>query len=310
MGIPRQRPRGLAALWYGVRLLRESRDETQERPDLFGSVLIIVVVGVLSLGLVKAPDWGWGDTRTIAALAGAVVGLLAFWGRCLTHRSPVIDPAMLRVRSFSVAIVASLCFSAAFAAFLLGNVLFMTSVWHDSVLVAGLSLAPGPGLAAVFAATSGRHINRFGPRTLSTLGIALFGLGCLWWRLRIGHAPEYASGMLPGLLITGVGVGLALPSLASAASSSLSPARFATGSAVFTMTRQIGFVLGVSILIAVFGTPTHTDPVAAFDRGWTFMIIASALGAAAAPAIGRVHHAATPVIADGAQRPVAVEAAR
>src|SRR6185437_2684369 len=284
-------PVGLIAIAYGLHLLRESRDEQQERPDMLGSALIVLAIGVLSLGLVKAPTWGWGSARTITAFILSIVGLVTFWGRCLTHRSPVIDPAMLRVRSFTAANVASLLFSAGFAAFLLGNVLFMTTMWHRSVLIAGLSLAPGPATAAIFAATSGRYINRFGQRTLSALGIGLFGMGCLWWRLRIGEVPDYLGEMLPGLLITGLGVGLVLPSLASAASSSLPPARFATGSAVFTMTRQVGFVLGVSILVAVLGSQTGVDPVVAFDRGWAFMIVSSVLGLLAALSIGGVRRA-------------------
>jgi MFS family permease len=52
-------PVGLVALFYGLSVLRESRDQTQERPDLLGSGLIVAGVGVLALGLVKAPDWGW-----------------------------------------------------------------------------------------------------------------------------------------------------------------------------------------------------------------------------------------------------------
>jgi EmrB/QacA subfamily drug resistance transporter len=286
-------PVGIAALMYGGRLLRESRDETQERPDLIGSALIVVAVGALSLGLVKAPAWGWGTTRTIAVLAGSIVGFAAFWWRCLTHASPVIDPTIVRVRSFAAANIASVVFSAAFSAFLLSNVLLLTSVWHYSIVTAGLSLAPGPATAATVAAVSGRHLNRFGQRTFATIGITLFGLGALWWRLRIGATPNYAGAMLPGQFLTGFGVGLTLPSLASAASSSLPPARFATGSGVFAMTRQIGFAIGVSVLIAVLGTPSRSNPVPAFDRGYLFMLIACALGAFAAASIGRVRHAAT-----------------
>lgn len=284
-------PVGIAAFVYGLHLLRESRDERQERPDLLGSALIVLAVGVLALGLVKAPDWGWDNRRTIAALALSAVGLAIFWRRCLTHASPVIDPDMLRVRSFTTANIASLFFSAAFAAFLLTCVLLMTSVWHRSVLIAGLSLAPGPAMAATFAATTGRHINRFGQRALGSLGIAVFGLGCLWLRLAIGPAPDYAGEMLPGLFITGVGVGLVLPSLASAASSSLPPARFATGSAVFTMTRQLGFVLGVSILVAILGSSPHAgDPLLGFNHAWAFMIVACAVGVLAALSIGDIRH--------------------
>ncbi|HEY5192515.1 MAG TPA: DHA2 family efflux MFS transporter permease subunit [Solirubrobacteraceae bacterium] len=287
-------PIGLAALAYGLHLLNESRDERQERPDLLGSGLIVVGIGVLALALVKAPAWGWGSPRAVVAFLIAFGGLAAFWRRCLTHSSPVIDPAMLRVRSFAMANLASVLFSAGFAAFLLANVLFMTEVWHRSVLIAGLSLAPGPATAAIFAASSSRYINRFGARTLSALGISLFGIGCLWWRLRVGQVPDYAAEMLPGLLISGVGVGLVLPSLASAASSSLPPARFGTGSAAFTMTRQVGFVLGVSILVAVLGTPGGAHPVVAFDHGWVFIIIASALGVLAALSIGVVKRAPAP----------------
>jgi EmrB/QacA subfamily drug resistance transporter len=307
-------PVGLAALAYGLRLLRESRDERQQRPDLLGSALIVVAVGVLALGLVQAPTWGWGDIRTIAALAGATLSLLAFARRCVTHSSPVIDPAMVKVRAFALANVASLFFSAAFAAFLLADVLYMTSVWHDSVLTAGLSLSPGPATAAVFAVSAGRQVNRLGARALASLGIAVFGVGCLWWRSRVGVAPDYAGEMLPGLLLTGVGVGLVLPSLASAAASSLPAARFATGSAVYAMTRQIGFVLGVSVLVAILGTPSTTDPLRAFDRGWVFMVISSALGLPAALGIGSLGaanaHAGSAAEAPGSQRQVGLEVGR
>ena len=286
-------PFGLATLWYAARLVRESRDAAQERPDVLGSALIVVSIAVLALGLVKAPDWGWGNARTLGALAGAAVGLSAFWARCLTHPSPVIHPDMVRVRSFAAANLATLFYSAAFAAFLLCSVLYLTNAWHYSVLRAGLGIAPGPMAATALAAYSSRHINRFGQRTIGSLGIAIFALGLLWLRLRLGAGRDWAGEMLPGLLITGVGVGLTLPSTASAAASSLPPARFATGSAVFTMMRQIGFVLGVSILVATLWK-ADADPVAAFHRGYVFTIVSSVLGVAAMLALGRTSTAPAP----------------
>jgi EmrB/QacA subfamily drug resistance transporter len=298
-------PIGLAAIAYGLRLLNESRDEQQERPDMLGSGLIVAAIGVLALGLVKGSSWGWSDIRTLGSLAGAAAGLAAFWARCLSHRSPVIDPALLRIRSFALSNLASVLFSSAFAAFLLANVLFMTSVWHESVIRAGLMLSPGPIMASSVAFTSGRFLNRFGHRAFATLGITVFALGCLWWRLRVGATPDYAGEMLPGLIVAGLGVGFVLPSLASAAAASVPRERFATGSAIYTMTRQLGFVLGVSILVAVLGTPSRVDPLAAFQRGWTFMVIAGGLGAMTAFFIGQVRQAApaTPVAA-AAQGPV------
>jgi EmrB/QacA subfamily drug resistance transporter len=281
-------PIGAIALGFGLRILRESRDESSLRPDLLGTALLTIAVGLLALGLVKAPEWGWGDERTVVALAASAAGLAIFWRRCFSHPSPVVDPSMLKVRSFALAGTASLLFSAAFAAMLLACVLFLTKVWGDSVLTAGVSLAPGPAMAATFAPIAGVLANRLGQRVLAATGLSVFGLGCAWWLWQLGAERDYAGTMLPGLIVTGIGVGLTLPSLASAAAASLPPARFATGSAVFTMSRQLGFVLGVSILVAVLGSSDGADPARAFDGAWLFMVIATGLGLVAAVGIGEV----------------------
>jgi EmrB/QacA subfamily drug resistance transporter len=285
-------PVGLVALWFAVRVLRESSDPSHKRPDLIGTAVLTLAIGLLALGLVQAPEWGWGDPRTLGALAVAVAGLGVFWARCLTHSSPVVEPSMLRVRSFAMANTASVLFSAAFAAMLLASVLFLTQVWGESVLTAGLSVAPGPLMAATFAAPAGRLANRVGQRVLAMAGMSLFALGCAWWLWRLDASPDYAAEVLPGLLITGIGVGLTLPSLFSAVAASLPPARFATGAGVLTMSRQIGFVLGVAIFVAILGTVDASDPAGSFDGGWLFMVIASGLGVVAASAIGEVGEAA------------------
>jgi EmrB/QacA subfamily drug resistance transporter len=281
-------PVGIAAGIAAVKLLRETSDATQRRPDLLGTAVLTASIGALALGFVQAPDWGWGDSRVVLAFAGAAAGLALFAWRCATHPAPVVDPRLLRVRSYAMANTAQFLFSASFAAMLLGNVLFLTSVWDESILRAGLSLAPGPLAAAATAIPAGKIGAKVGQRWLAALGSALFAAGCAWWLWRAGATPQYATAMLPGLLISGVGVGLVLPNLASAAASSLPPAQFATGSAVLTMSRQIGSVLGVAVLIAVVGTPSQAAEVDAFHSGWLVMVVPAVLGALAALAIGVV----------------------
>jgi hypothetical protein len=113
------------------------------------------------------------------------------------------------------------------------------------------------------------------------LGASVFALGDVWWILAVGPRPDYVATLLPGLLLTGIGVGLTLPTLFSTAASSLPPQRFATGSAVMSMVRQIGFAVGVAVLVAVLGSPAGApDRLHAFDRGW-LMVVAFALAAAA-----------------------------
>jgi EmrB/QacA subfamily drug resistance transporter len=287
-------PFGLAAAYAGVRVLHETRDADALRPDLLGTILLACAVGLLALGLVKAPDWGWGDERVIGSLAAAVLGLAAFLRRSARHPAPVVDLPMLRVRSFAMANAAALLFTAGFAAMLLTSVLFLTRVWGEPVLEAGLAIAPGPIMAAVFAVPAGRLADRAGHRTLAAAGCLVFALGSAWWAWQVGATEHYASEFLPGLLLTGVGVGLTLPTLASAAAAALPPARFATGSAVLSMSRQLGAVLGVAILVAVLGEPSPAEAPAAFDDAWAFIALAAAAGALAGAAIGRVGpHGAT-----------------
>src|SRR3954452_933926 len=279
-------PIGLAAAFAATRVLRESSDpEHARRPDALGAALLTLAVGLLALGLVKAPDWGWANDRTIAVLAGSAVALAGFLLRSARHPEPVVELPMLRVRSFSMASTAAFLFSAGFGAMLLGGVLFLTSVWHYSVLKAGIAFAPGPFMAAVFALPAGRLGPRLGTHVLTAIGGTVFRIGAAWWALRVGTEPAYATELLPGMVLTGIGVGLTLPSVSAAAVSELPPARLATGSAVLQMSRQLGIALGVAILIAIFGRPAPQDVLAHFHDGWWFI---AAMGFLAAIAGSRI----------------------
>jgi MFS family permease len=165
---------------------------------------------------------------------------------------------------------------------LLGNVLFLTGLWHDSVLTAGLSLSPGPLMAAALSVPAGRLAAGVGRHRLAAAGGLLFALSGVWWIWRMGTTPDYAGALLPSMVLGGAGVGLTIPSLSSAAVSELPPARFATGSAVFAMARQVGSVLGVAILIAILGHPGPADALAAFRDGWIFISVATLAASAVA----------------------------
>jgi EmrB/QacA subfamily drug resistance transporter len=289
-------PIGLIALVAAVRTLQERRDpDPGPRPDVLGATMLASGIALLVLGIVKGPDWGWTSGGVLASFAAAAALLPAFLLRSARHPAPVVELPMLRVRSFAVANLGALLFFAAFSAMLLAGVLYMTGVWHDSILRAGLSLAPGPAMAALFSAPAGALSDRFGQRAVGAPGPVLFALGCLWWVWQVGVEPHYASELLPGLLLTGAGVGLTIPTLSSAAAASLPPQRFATGIAVLTMSRQIGSALGVAILIAIVGTPAPGDAVSAFDHAWTFMAVTAGAAFLAFLALGRVRVAGTGV---------------
>src|SRR3712207_9170641 len=98
---------------------------------------------------VEAPDRGWTDVRVLASFGASAAARGLYAARSASHPAPVVELSMLRVRTFAAANLAMFLFYVAFAGMLLGNVLFFTQVWGDSVLRAGLSSTPGPLAAAL-----------------------------------------------------------------------------------------------------------------------------------------------------------------
>jgi EmrB/QacA subfamily drug resistance transporter len=305
-------PIGLAGLAFGLRTLTERRELGSGRPDVLGALALIVVIGALVVAIVKGQEWGWGSPTILALFAVTVMGLPAIWWRSERHPAPIVEPAMLRVRSFGLAVGASVLFFAGFGAMLLAGVLFLTGVWHESVLTAGLMLFPGPAMATAFSVPSARLGARLGYRIPGIVGALLFVAGQLFYITQTGNAPAYASEYLPGIAISGAGVGLMIPTLTGAGASSLAPERFATGAAVLTMGRQIGSALGVALLVAVLGTSTHT--AADFHSAWLISVAGGITAGLAMAALGApvrrsaaVPEAGRPVISEPIADPLIVE---
>jgi EmrB/QacA subfamily drug resistance transporter len=278
-------PVGLAGLGFGLRTLQERREVDSGRPDVLGAGALIVAIGALVVAIVKGQEWGWGSPAILALLAVTAVGLPAIWWRSERHDSPIVEPAMLRVRSFGLAVGASVLFFAGFGAMLLAGVLFLTGVWHEHVLTAGLMLFPGPAMATTFSVPSARLGARFGYRIPGVIGALLFVAGQVFYITQTSDTPAYVSEYLPGILISGAGVGLVIPTLTGAGASSLAPQRFATGVAVLTMGRQIGAALGVAVLVAVLGTATRS--ASDFHSAWLISVVGGLSAGLALAAIGR-----------------------
>jgi len=274
-------PIGIGALAVGLRLLPSPAPERGPLPDLLGSAWIAGAIGAVSLALVEGQHWGWGSGRVVGALVAAVLLGIAFVIRSRNHESPVVELSLLRVRRFAAATSATLVYSAGFSAMLFSSIVWTQAEWGWSPLKTGIAFAPGPLMVPLFAFVGGRLSARVGPGATAALGCLSFALGTFSWVERVGVAQHWAADVLPGAILVGIGVGLTLPTLVAVASTSLPPERFATGSGVVTMGRQVGFTLGVAVLVAVLGSPVgEVARLHAFRHGW---IVATALGLAAIP---------------------------
>ncbi|WP_208298739.1 MFS transporter [Streptomyces liangshanensis] len=280
-------PVGILALVAAARVVPDSRDANVSKvPDMLGAAVLTLGIGALALAIVKGGDWGWGSGDTVAAFVAAAVLLVWFVWRAEHHPVPLLEPDLYKVRTFAAANIAMITFSVGFAGYLLTLVLWLQNVWHWSTVSTGLAVAPGPAVVPIVAVLVQRLGHRIHPGVLTTLGCLVFGAGIVTTLLLVGpHGSDYASALLPGELLSGIGIGLALPTLLGSATAGLPPHRASTGSGAINMTRQIGYVLGVSVILAILGTPTsYAAAHTAFVHGW--WTLAAVELAAATAALG------------------------
>ncbi|HEV2343153.1 MAG TPA: MFS transporter [Actinocrinis sp.] len=281
-------PLGVVAFIVGMRTLPEVRDtERGKLPDVFGAVLLAGSIGALALGLVQVSSWGWGSARTVGTFAAAIVLLAGFLISSARHPSPVVELPVLRLRALNAPAAGLLLYSAGFAAMVLSCAEWTQNVWGYSALKSGLALVPGVLMVPPFFRISGILSKRIGPGAVAALGNLFFVVGLLVWALRITVAADYAAAMLPGAVMVGIGIGLALPTLVATGAFSLPLERAATSSGVINMSRQIGAVIGVAVLVVTLGKPVGTDAThTAFRHGWYAIMVIGLLAAAASLRIG------------------------
>lgn len=247
-------PVGLWALWRSGSRIEEAVKPSQgRRIDWIGLLLLMAAVGAVALSIVESGSADWRAGQLALVAGGGVLAGLAFvmWAR--VHKTPLVDLSLFGHRSYRFANAATLAFGTAFSMMFLGFFFFMTGVWHYTLPQAGLAVTPGPLLVMPTAILTGRLAGRLGHRPFLVGGSLLYACSGLWFFGVPGLQPDYLHHWLPGLLMSGVAVGLVLPSLAGAAVSHLPAQHYAVGAAVNQATRQIGGVLGVAITVGLLG---------------------------------------------------------
>ncbi len=269
-----------AAAWLvGRRVLPDDRVKQQRAaPDYPGVALVSLALGGLVFAVSEGSEWGWSDPRVIAGAALAVILGAVFVRRCATHPEPVLDLELFQHRTFTVANAATVVYAMGFFAMLLGNILFLTGVWHYSILRAGLAVTPGPLVVAAVSGPAGKLAAKRGFRSVLLAGFVVFTGGLSWYATLVGATPDYLARWLPATLLTGLGIGLTFPVLGAAAVSSLHSSRFAVGSAVNQTARQVGGAIGVAILVAVLGSGArHPAGLDSFRHLWIYCAAMAAL---------------------------------
>ena len=263
-------------------------------PDLVGVAMLSAAVASVALAITQGGDWGWSSSRVVGLFVLAAVLAPLAVRRSATHEAPAIDLDVFRSRTVAVANAATFLYSVGFFAMLLGNVLFLTSVWGYSTLEAGLAITPGPLVVAALSKWSGGLAARVGYGPVLVAGGLTFAAGLLFYVAVVGAEGDYVTHWLPGALLVGFGVALSFPVLSAAAVAGLPQERFGVGGAVNQTARQLGAVLGVAVLIAIVGEPTSLgQAVDRFHLAW--LVAAGAAVASAGVSALHLRPTAAPV---------------
>ena len=266
-------PVGIISFFLGRRVLPEWREPNPGRlPDPAGIALLAAGLALVAYGIVQTDAWGWGSTRFVACEVVAAVLIAVFVRRCSKVQNPVLDLTLFESPSFRWANAAMLVFSIGFSSMFLGNVLFLTSVWHYSILRAGMAISIGPLIVAVTAPIFGKLAGRVGQRRLLIPGGLLWALSGVLLINRVTLHPDYASHYLPSVILSGLGVALCLPQLSSAAVQGLPPHRFGSGSAVSQAVRNLGSTLGVAAAVAFTAPLVPATAIDSFHHIWWLLV--------------------------------------
>ncbi|MFF8713210.1 MFS transporter [Streptomyces sp. NPDC015184] len=243
-------PVALAAVVLLPRLVPESRAGHAVRLDVPGAVLGTGALVSLVHGLLRTGESGWGDPAVVGPLVLAVFLAIAFVAVEARTVEPLVPLSFLSFRIRAVANGATLLFSAAMYAMAFLLMVHLQTVLGYRPLTAGLAYLPyGAGILAGMWLSS-RAVVRFGMRPALVMSFLLSSAGLL---LLSGVEPGdgYASGVLPGMLITSLGCGLGLPALTVAALTGTTEENAGLGSAVLSSVQQVGGAVGVAVLVAL-----------------------------------------------------------
>ena len=239
-------------------------------PDIVGMVAGTLATGLTSLGLVEGNTWGWTNWKTLSAFTIAVLLVPFVIKRSGTHPRPFVPIRLFRIPTFRVANIANISVSMVGMAVWLLWPLVLGGLWKYDAWGIGLAMSPTPVLGGAGAIFSSRLVKRFGYRSLLTTG-AVSLLGATAWFMVFTHeTPNYWGRMFPGLILTGIGMGLLFSFLNAAALADLDRNDYPGGNATFNTGRFLSGAIGVAGVVATLSAGGN-DPVAPFRRAYGFL---------------------------------------
>ncbi|MDI1309663.1 MAG: DHA2 family efflux MFS transporter permease subunit [Methylotenera sp.] len=243
-------PIGLFCIWQSFTILHESVQPREKmRFDIVGMLQLILGVGAIAFGIVEMKSANWSQFELTSIIILGLILILSYIPWAKINPEPLFDLSLFKNKTFLFANLAGISFGIAFSIMFFSFFFWMKSIWHYSLTMAGAAIMPGPLMVVPTAILSGKIASKIGHRPLLIAGSITYALSGLWYLLIPDQSPDYLTEWIPGMLLSGISVGLVMPSLSAAAVFGLPAKDYAVGSAINNAVRQIGAVIGVSITV-------------------------------------------------------------
>jgi EmrB/QacA subfamily drug resistance transporter len=263
------------------------------RVDVGGAVTITASLMCAVFAIVNGNDMGWTSGTILGLLAAAAALLVSFVVIESRVRAPLVPLRLFRIRNVTVANVAGVLWAASMFAWFFVSALYLQLVLQYTPLQVGLSFLPSNLIMAAFSlGLSARIVLRFGIRRPLAAGLFLAAAGLLLF----ARAPvdgRFLTDVLPGMILLGVGGGVAFNPMLLAAMNDVDPAESGLASGVVNTSFMMGGALGLAILASLAAARTSAyiadgsgDGALALNSGYHVAFLAGAASAITAALIG------------------------
>ncbi len=252
-------PVGVAVILLTPRFVAESRAEGATRSfDVAGAVSVTAGLALLVYALVNTDSAGWASGETIGLMALSAALIVAFVVIEMRAKAPLLPLSIFRLRSLTGANIVGLLLGAAIFSMFFFLSLYMQQVLGYSALRSGFAYLLVAITIIIAAGVSQALVTRYGSKIILAIGMALLTLGLLWFTM-IEVNGSYVTNLVPGFLLTGVGLGFAFVPVSIAALQGVQAHEAGIASGLINTSQQIGGALGIAILATI--ATTHTDSV-------------------------------------------------
>ena len=250
-------PFGILALLGILAFLPETEPDTKRRFDVFGFTLLSLAIGGLQMMLDRGENQDWfSSTEIVVESVIAALGFYMFMVHISTAEKPFIEPALFKDRNLSVGLVLIFIVGVILLATLSLLPPFLQQLMGFPVMTTGLALAPRGVGTMISMMVVGRLIGRVDTRLLIFTGLSLIAFSL--WEMS-GFTPDVTIRTLVETgVVQGLGLGLVFVPLSTTTFSTLAPHHRAEGTSMFSLMRNIGSSIGISVMTFLLTRTTQT----------------------------------------------------